>query len=243
MVRYKGIALAVAAALVGGCLPNEFLQPDGNGDTTPLVPASQFASPPPTKSPVFSQKPPPSTPGVAIKVDEVGQKLVSANPKLGMKPLFLTVGSSAPEMFHRDTSALYITEGLVRGCKNDAQLAALLSVELGRMVAQREAMALPEARAEKSAPLAIQMGNTGQFNGLDQLQLVEQTRMDAERKRPTKRNVPADPLVLAASYLENAGYDPRDLDVVAPLLQQADKTFVIEKQFKGQSGNLEWVPK
>src|SRR2546421_10638123 len=147
MVRSLSALLLATAALAGGCLPTDFLQPDSPAEGAAAVPSSPFGAPPQAAAPAFASKPPPSaSETVAIKVDEIGQRLVTCNPKLGMVPLFLTIGSPQPEMFHRDTTALYITEGLVRQCKSDAQLAALLSVELGRMVSDREALASPETR-------------------------------------------------------------------------------------------------
>src|SRR5438128_9593914 len=108
MVRSLGAALLLAAALAGGCLPTDFLQPDNHAEGAAAVPTSPFGTPQ-TTAPVFSTKPPPSASAtLAIKVDEVGQRLLTCNPKLGMVPLFLTIGSPQPEMFHRDTTAVYI---------------------------------------------------------------------------------------------------------------------------------------
>src|SRR5205823_3745186 len=165
MVRSLAVLPLLAAALAGGCLPTEFLQPDTHTEGAAAVPTSPFGAPPQNAAPVFSAKPPPSSSAtLAVKVDEIGQRLLTCNPKLGMVPLFLTIGSPQPEMFHQGTVAVYITEGLVRQCKNEAELAALLSVELGRMVSERETMASPETRnPPKQSAMAIPMGNAGQF--------------------------------------------------------------------------------
>ena len=235
MVRSLAVLPLLAAALAGGCLPTEFLQPDTHTEGAAAVPTSPFGAPPQNAAPVFSAKPPPSSSAtLAVKVDEIGQRLLTCNPKLGMVPLFLTIGSPQPEMFHQGTVAVYITEGLVRQCKNEAELAALLSVELGRMVSERETMASPETRnPPKQSAMAIPMGNAGQFSGVEQLHETEQARLDHERRRPSKKYVPPDPLVLAGKYLEATGYDPQTLQAVAPLLRQADRNFNFEKQFKG----------
>ncbi len=243
MVRTPSRALAVAlvAALAGGCLPTDFLHPEQSAEGTPLVPNSPFAAPPPATAPVFlPTKSSPSSPAVAIKVDEIGQKLLAANRSIGMKPLFLTIGAPQPEIFHKDTTALYITEGLIRQCKTEAQLAAVLSVELGRMVAEREALASPAPQATKPAPMAVPMGNAGQFSGVEQLQQAE--RATLEPRRPSKKFVPPDPQTLAAGYLDAAGFDRKELTAVAPLLEQAERNFLLEKQFKGPGAGPQWAP-
>jgi hypothetical protein len=68
-------------------------------------------------------------------------------------------------------------------------------------------------------------------------------RFDGDRHRPSKKYVPPDPQVLAAGYLEAAGFDRRELDAVGPALQEAEKNFVLEKQFKGTVTTPTWEAK
>jgi hypothetical protein len=236
MVRTLGVGLLVTVAVASGCLPSDFLHLDTGPTGAASVPISPFTTPAPAVFQTTSAtKPPQASPEAAIAVDKVGQQLLAANKSLGMKPLFLTIGSPQPEIFHRDTSALLITEGLVKQCKTEAQLAALLSVELGRMVSEREALASPAAHnPEKSPPMTVTMGNAGQFSGLEQLQQVEVDKLGCDRRRPPKRFVPPDPLVLARGYLDAAGFDKSQVDAVAPLLAQAEKNFDLEKQLSGK---------
>jgi hypothetical protein len=236
--------LLLAAALAGGCLPTDFLMPDDTTPQAPVVPTSPFGTPAPVAPRSTSNRPPAGDAAVAVKVDEVGQKLVAANPSLGMKPLFLTIGSAQPEIFHRDTAGVFITESLVAQCKTEGQLAAVLSVELGRMVAERESLVSPQTRnPEKPPPLLMSMGNAGQFSGLETMQQAEVAKFDGDRHRPSKKYVPPDAQVLARGYLEAAGFDKREVDAVAPLLQEADKNFVVERQFKGANTMPTWEPK
>src|SRR5262249_39695897 len=94
-----------------------------------------------------ARRPPPrgggggGAPGAPARVDAGGRQLLAANPQVGAKPLFHTIGAPQPEVFHRGTSDVWVTEGLVRQCATDGQLAALLCLELGKMVAEREAAA------------------------------------------------------------------------------------------------------
>jgi hypothetical protein len=244
MVRTLGVGLLATVTLAAGCLPNDFLHPETGPTGATAVPTSPFT----TTSPAVIQttsatKPAQAAPETAIAVDKVGQQLLAANKSLGMKPLFLTIGAPQPEIFHRDTSALLITEGLVKQCKTEAQLAALMSVELGRMVSEREVLASPAAHnPDKNPPITVTMGNAGQFSGLDQLQQVEMDKLGCDRHRPVKRFVPPDPLVLARGYLEAAGFDRSQVDAVAPLLAQAEKNYELEKQLKGPSTTPTWTP-
>ena len=169
---------------------------------------------------------------------------MKANPELGVKPAFLTIGSPQPEIFHQDTSVIYITEGVVKLCKTEGQLAAVLSVELGKMISERELLIHPDARnPEKRLPITVSMGNAGQFSGLEQLQQAEIAKLDCDRPRSNKKYVAPDPLVLARGYLNAAGFDKQELDAAAPILAQADKNYVIEKQFKGPADTPTWTPR
>src|SRR5262249_60580267 len=102
----------------------------------------------------------PAAEEAATRVGVIGQKLITANERLGVRPLFRTVGSPTPEVFHRGTSEILITEGLVKQCTSDAQLAAVLSQELGKMVSEREAGAGALARnPDRGPPPHMAIGN------------------------------------------------------------------------------------
>jgi hypothetical protein len=245
MVRCWSVALLLSAALAGGCLPTDFLMPDDATPQAPVVATSPFGTPAPVATRSVSNRPPPKDTALAVKVDELGQKLVAANPALGMKPLFLTVGSPQPEIFHRDTVGVFITESLVTQCKTEGQLAAVLSTELARMVAERESLVSPQTRnPERPPPLILSMGNAGQFTGPDTMQQAEIAKFDGDRHGPSKKYVPPDSKALARGYLQAAGYDQGELDAVVPILQAAEKNFVVEKQFNGGNSSLpSWEPK
>src|SRR3546814_14152828 len=64
-------------------------------------------------------KPSPATEEASLRVVQVGQKLLAANPQIGLKPLFSTIGPStagppAEEIFHAGKNQVVITETLVR---------------------------------------------------------------------------------------------------------------------------------
>src|SRR5207302_7173324 len=87
----------------------------------------------------------PSSLDAAARVDQMGRRLVAANKAAGLQPLFRTIGAPQAEIFHRGatehvTPEIDITEGLVKQCASDGQLAAALCYELGKMVSEREAL-------------------------------------------------------------------------------------------------------
>jgi hypothetical protein len=222
--------LVVSVLLACGCVPLDVFQ----HDETAMVTPSQFNTAAPLPPPTYTVKSSPSSPEAAITVDRVGQQILTANKQLGIRPMFVTIGAGDPEIFHQRTGAVFITESLVRQCKNEGQLAALLSLEIGKMISERETLINPQWRdPPKPLPIAVTTGNAAQYTGMDQLYDAEVAKLDADRRRPTKKFVPPDPQVLAARYLQAAGFDSQELTATAPLVEAADKNYVMEKQING----------
>jgi hypothetical protein len=201
-----------------------------------LVSANPFGTTTPKGAPTRTMYAP-AIEATAKRVGLLGEKILAANRQTNVHPLFQTVGSSQPEVFHRDASAIYVTEGLVRECKSDGQLAAVLALELGRMVSEREALARPASRMpDRWVPMEVRVGNDigGAFGAPDGTHLAELAK--ADRQRGGAANVPPppppSPEVLARCYLCKAGYSADDLSDVTPLLRKAEGNFAVEKQFK-----------
>src|SRR5580765_5242411 len=111
---------ALGLTAVSGCLgfedrpaDNFFLRPSPPANLPPMNPASTEA---------------------AARVDCVGRKILASNPQLALRPMFRTIGAPQAEIFHRGTNDIFITEGLVRQCTTEGQLAAILCTELGKAV-------------------------------------------------------------------------------------------------------------
>jgi hypothetical protein len=199
---------------------------------TTLVPSNPFGSlpPPQTAHPALA----PASLQAAARVDGLGRKILAANPQTGVEPLFRTIGAPQPEIFHRGTVEVDITEGLVNQCPSDGQLAAVLALELGKMISDREAVAGPQARtSEREPPMEVRIGsdNGGAFGPADQLHRAELAKYDKERRqRAAGAATPPDPQVLARGYLLKAGYTAADLDAAAPLLHSAAENNTFAKQ-------------
>jgi hypothetical protein len=206
-----------------------------------MVPTSPFGSPAPAATTRSIASYAPAGTEVAARADAMGRKVLAANPQAGLKPLFWTLGSPKPEIFHQGTKTVFVTDSLVRSCQTDAQLAAVLSLELAKMVAEREALAPARTRSvEPRPPIDVPIGNAGQPGAFDQARMAELARYERERREAVKPPPPPDPQVLAGVFLERAGFARADLESARPLLHAAEGNYELEKHIKtyGQSG---WV--
>src|SRR5262249_46184611 len=113
---------------------------------TPVVSSPTFmgGAPVPPGLPVSRANYPAAPLESAARVDTVGMQLLAANKEIGLQPQFRTIGAPQPEIFHYGTSNVLITDGLVKQCATDGQLAAVLARELAKMVTERETLAAPE---------------------------------------------------------------------------------------------------
>jgi hypothetical protein len=179
----------------------------------------------------------------AKRVLAVAQKVIDANPQIGLRPVFITIGAPQPEIFHQGGDGpgkpcqVYVSEGLARQCKTEAELAAVLCQELGKVVVERTSMGQPGAsRPGPLPPPGERLGNDerGPFGSADGTRLAELAKWEKQRGAAGKpRALPA-PEELARGYLKRARFDPRELDRVAGLLRQAEDHADLETSIKGQ---------
>jgi hypothetical protein len=230
-MSHRALALAFPlCSMVLGCVFDE--------PKTPVVSSPTFVggAPVPPGMPVSRANYPSAPLESAARVDTVGMQLVAANKEIGLQPQFRTIGAPQPEIFHYGTSNVLITDGLVKQCATDGQLAAVLARELAKMVAEREVLAPPETRRpERLPPMEVRIGseNGGGFGpSSDQTHLAELGKYEKERRNLTRPLTPPDPDVLARSYLTKAGFAPAELDAALPLLQSASENTSFAKQLK-----------
>ena len=231
-----GRLAAMALLMLAGCLPLELLHSDAD---LAQVPTSPFA-PTPAQSvrlgrPNFT----PAAQDVSMRVDAVGRKLLAANPQAAIKPLFATIGVATPEIFHTDLTMVYVTEGLVKQCRGEPELAAVLAHELGRMLSEREAALSRDTRTnEPLPPVPLPIGSMGSPMAADPNYTMEMARYEKEHPRAARKKPlpPPDPRLVAGVLLEQAGFQKTDLDTVAPILGAAEQNCTLERQFKGLLG-------
>ena len=228
VVLIPGVMLATV-----GCLSDE--------KKLTTVSASPFGKTARTQAATFKQAPP-ATQEIALRVDRVGKQIVTANPQIKQKVVFMTIGRPQEEIFHqtqKDVSTIWATEGLVKQCKNDGELAAVLSQELGKIVSEQMVQARPArnpipASLLLNSPVGSDVGGT--FGSADRTNDMIAARFDKEWQQSRQiPQAPPPPETLAASYLKNAGFDAKNLDTVKTLLRKADKQSSIELSMTGKN--------
>jgi hypothetical protein len=204
-----------------------------------LVPGSTVMTPNTSLRPVMPGPRVPESEASARRVMAVGRKLVESNPQAGLRPGFITVGLSHPEISHAGGGTngytVMVSEALVKQCKTDAELAAVLAMELGKIVAERESAAGPSLQQpEKRLPPDVQVGTDagGTFGSSDGTRMMELAKLDPKRVKPDRKSQPPSPDALAAGYLKKAGYDDAALLRVAPLLIKAEGHNDLDKAVK-----------
>ena len=235
LVRRSCVALVLG---VVGCQPLQLFEEP----KTATVSSNPFGLQADMRSAKTAYQPADET--MATRVYGIGRNLIAANPHLGLQSTsFATAGNAPqPEVFHTGPHMIWVTEGLVKRCGNDAELAAVLAVELGKIVAEREAAASPDMRSpERLPPIQVAVGNAGHFTNPDLVHEVELAKFEKERPRNRKPLPRPDPNQLARGYLEKAGYQPSDLDAAQPLLRAAQNHITLERQFKGTTTGA-WTP-
>jgi hypothetical protein len=232
---HRSWLLAGPVLLAAGCLNQQ--------SETSLVPDNPFGYTPPAPTQTRAAYAPAPL-ETAARVDTLGRKILAANKETGVKPLFRTIGVPQAEVFHYGTAEINITEGLVKQCQTEGQLAAILCTELGKMVAEREALAGPEARQPDPLPppeVRIGTDNAGSLGTPDQTRLAELAKFE---KRPRHSTLPLtlpDPQALARTYLTQSGYTEKDLDDAGPLLRSAAANSSLEKQLTPNSPVRPWI--
>jgi hypothetical protein len=173
----------------------------------------------------------PATEAGAKRVLGVGDKLLASNRAVGIRPVITTLGVPHEELFHRGADELYISEGLVNQCKTDGQLAGLLALELGRMVAEREVVCGTTVckPMPRLLPEDVPVGNDqgGCFGPPDGTRLMELAKLEKTAKTP---RTPPEPEALARLFLRRAEFDPAEVEATKTLAQRADTKSQLARQ-------------
>ena len=164
----------------------------------------------------------------ATRVHAVGSAVVAANAAdFATKPVFLTIGVPEPMIFHQSGGDIVVSEGLVAKCATDAELAAVIAHELGKMAADKaeKSAAQPADRELPPAP-RLTSDVVGGSMAPDMTRQAEEALYD--RRTPRGRTGPAgrssrpDPGTLARNYLARTEYDPDTLGRIETFLKEAE---------------------
>jgi hypothetical protein len=184
----------------------------------------------------------PASTETAARVDVLGRKLLAGSPFLfAQEPSFQIIGVPEPELFHRDSTGLFITEGLVKKCESEAELAAVLASELGHMVAEQrrtDRMKLPDP----IPPAALPRGVDGTTD-LDPGRAIELADLELNYRKPAERRILAttDPKTIAENCLNDAGFDPKVLKKVEPLIRAARRNQTLAQQLAPPANQGNWL--
>jgi hypothetical protein len=161
---------------------------------------------------------------------------VGQNPFLGVEPTFHTYGRSEPEITHPDLNGVLVTEGLVQRCRTDDELAAVLALELAKMSAERRAV---DRLKVEQLPQLADAGATGL--GADPTQTGTQAMIDkaSAPRKPTKRLADGSH-ARPEDILKGAGFDPKALDVVAPLVREAERNHALGEHLGPRGQTPRW---
>ena len=162
----------------------------------------------------------------ASRVDSIGGQILAANPDITVRPLFLTIGAPAVTAFHRGTTEVYVSDGLVQRCKTDGELAAVLCNELAKMMVEAQAQGKVKPPPERDPPFTPRIHNdvAGSQSDPDQTHLAEQALFEKQnpRRRPVNLPPEQDPNVLARGFLTKSGFTADDLSKASVLIRQAE---------------------
>src|SRR5260370_31445133 len=144
----------------------------------------------------------------ASRVHSLGSKTLADNPQIAGKPMFRTIGSSEPEIFHQGMNTIVITEKLVDLCPSDAELAGVLCMEFGKMVAEREAVAAPVRKKPDLPPISPSLPGA---SSVPQIQQAEFAKYEQQHGgHPRRDGLLPDPDALARIYLQRSGFTAAD---------------------------------
>lgn len=173
----------------------------------------------------------PASEEAARRVLQVGGQVLASNPKIGLHPVFTTIGAPWEEIFHQDDRAVFVTEGLVRACRTDGMLAAVLCHELGKIQAERQERVGPPP--DHGPPMGAPVGTdyAGAFGPPDGTRTMELAVYEHKRRLAAEAAArPQDVDALARTLFEKAGGTAADLDAAAAVLRAAEAHVALEKQ-------------
>jgi hypothetical protein len=183
----------------------------------------------------------PATKETTDRVLLVHGKLIGT--KSGGLPYVTAIGAPEPEIFHVGQKQIFLTEGLVRQCQSDGQLAAVLALEMGRMISEREAAVSDEfRRSDQPLPIELRTGSNGSPRDSDPTYFLELARYEKQHPKQTKKLPPPNPQLIARDLLEKQGFHSTDFDAAMPILQNAERNQMWQSQFKGATRSGDWQP-
>ncbi|HZZ79072.1 MAG TPA: M48 family metalloprotease [Gemmataceae bacterium] len=223
--------------LLAGCVSTpQLAQIDSN--TTQQVGSTPFHEPSGPRPTRVNYAP--ASREVEYRVLQMKDKLLNDNLRVTIKPVVVAISSTDPEVFHVGAGTVYVTDALVKQC-SDAQLAAVLANEMGKMISEREQMIADQIRApEPLTPINLPIGGPSSMTDINPLGNVELGRYEQRYPKTVKKLPAPNPQQVARSILEGAGFRSTDLDAAQPILQVADRNGRYGNQFSSPAKQSDW---
>jgi hypothetical protein len=212
--RWRG-SIAGFALILAGCMSDDASK---GAFALPRISSTERAYDP--------SQAPQASPRIATRVVTVGNDILAANrPDVDFKPVFFTSGTQEPQIFHvNKTGMIVLSEGLVERCSTDAELAAAICHELGKMAAEKSDRASPANRLDAPPSPRLAPDIVGSGHAPDMTRQAEEALYD--RRNPTTRrgrDSRPDSHSLAQTFLAKAGHSADDLKRIETLLKEAEE--------------------
>jgi hypothetical protein len=207
----SGKSVTLHLALLGGLLAAAGCQHGGTPQTSPLAPPPLSTGQPVRQPDQIVQA---ANPNAVARVEQAGQRLLQANPEIGLRPRFTVVGGGNLEITHHGVNKLVIAEALVNRCQTEGQLAALLSMELAQMAAELQQQRTTN-EGHSHQDLAVMSPQIGPDRGTYEPWREAELDKQGYGRRASRAQVkPIDPILAARQYLYRAGYAEAELETI-----------------------------
>lgn len=170
----------------------------------------------------------------ARRVDDLSKRILEQNTFTGLEPIIRVVGVPEAVLFHRGPE-LFISEGLVKKCKTEPELAAVLCTELGKMMSVKRA-AIAVGRNPEPIPSIALPGGGADAGMVREAELALLKRREDEKKAAEQ----SDEAQLAKELLKGAGFNPAEFDRVQGMVKQSERGEALRKQMAGTAPAPVW---
>ncbi|MCE9561405.1 MAG: hypothetical protein K8U57_05065 [Planctomycetes bacterium] len=175
------------------------------------------------------------------QVEMLGRRINTQNVFTGIEPHFYMMDIPEVALYHRGTEELFISKGLVKKCKTEAELAAVLCTELGQMIAEKRGVKRAGGDRDTIPDAALPGGAV--VGGGTPTDLGREAEIAYHERRHPRGAKPAssdNPAKLSRELLKGAGFDEAELDRVEPLLRQSKRGVDLQKQMSDSATPPKW---
>lgn len=169
------------------------------------------------------------------RVAMLGNQIISQNAFTGLEPSFFLIDVPESVLFHRGTNDVFISKGLVKQCKSEAQLAAVLCTELGQMMAEKRGLRKTGNDKDSIPESALPGGSLAGGMPVDLGREAEVAFRERSQKKESESVAK-----LSRDLLTGAGFDAAEFDKVAPLVKQSERGTALRKQMSNTAPPPKW---